>query len=114
MLIFSFLWNVRNRNVGGAFRGSAEKWCCHIGYRKSRGVWFALMARRQIDICGTVPHSGQQHSTGICRIVLVPTWGNHDQDQVRNCYQGGDVCEPSFAVVIYHGINYTHTYTSDS
>jgi len=63
---------------------------------------------------GTVPHSGQQHSSGICRIVLVPTWGNHDQDQVRNCYQGGDVCEPSFAVVIYHGINYTHTYTSDS
>lgn len=31
---------------------------------------------------GTVPNSGQQHGTGICRIVLVPTWGNHDQDQV--------------------------------
>ena len=24
---------------------------------------------------GTVPHIGQQHSTGICRIVLVPTLG---------------------------------------
>lgn len=65
-------------------------------------------------IVGTLPHSDQQHSTGICRIVFVATWGNHDQDQVLNYYEGGHVCEPSFAVVIYHGINYTHTHTHTS
>jgi hypothetical protein len=90
---------------------------CHIDTR--RGGWvarFALISHTQIDILGTLPQSRTtQHwnlshpdTSRVCADL-----GNDDRDQVLNCDWrpgggGRNVCEPSFAVVIYNGINYTH------